>query len=620
MIKRQQNTIEQGNIFAPVKLDVEKRPDGSIILRSLLAADEPVSSVGVWLDQWASRAPDRLFLSERQGKDRAWHHLSYGEALSKVQTAAGWMLENGLGPEHPLAILSDNSIEHAVLALAAMYVGIPVATVSSAYSLVSRDHKRLKSMIELVAPGAIYVASTGQYRKALDTIQDKHDARIIAGVDDGRYGGSPLSYDRVVSKCNPELIEQAHVAVKPDSTARLLFTSGSTGVPKAVINTHRMLTTNQEAKAAVWPFLNQYPPVIVDWLPWSHTFGANHNFNMILRNGGSLYIDSGRPVAGLMEQTVANIKDIGPNLCFNVPRGYAMLVEALQKDKDLCLRFFSKVKIVFYAAAALPQNLWEALGKLSIETVGYAVPMVSAWGATETAPLATDCHFQADLSGNIGLPVPGVELKLVPNAGKLEIRVRGPNVTPGYFRQPELTRKAFDEENFYLIGDAVRFADSENPEKGLFFDGRVAEDFKLLSGTFVSVGQVRIAGIDALAPLAQDIVVTGHDRDNIGFLIFPNINACRSLAGVDADAATRAVLDHPNVRSYIAKGLARLKAQSGGASRYATRARLMEGLPSVDAGEISDKGYINQRAVLANRPDELDKMYGVNPLDYITPG
>jgi feruloyl-CoA synthase len=369
-----------------------------------------------------------------------------------------------------------------------------------------------------------------------------------------------------------------------------------------------MLTSSQQAKAQTWTFLEQAKDrtkdlVILDWLPWSHTFGANHNFNLVLRNGGTLYVDAGKPAPGLFATSLANLGSVMPTVYFNVPRGFDMLIAALREDDALRRRFFSEVRLAFYAAAPLPQNLWDALAELSMATVGHALPMVSAWGSTETSPLATDCHFQAERSGNIGVPIPGTELKLVPSGNKLEVRVRGPNVTPGYWKAPDLTAQAFDADGFYLIGDAVTFADPDRPERGLFFDGRVAEDFKLSSGTWVSVGTLRVAGIAALAPLAQDIVATGHDGDAVGFLVFPNLAACRALAGLPEGANADEVLADAKVRAGIAQGLARLKAQGGGSSSHATRALLLAEPPSVDGGEITDKGYINQRAVLARRPD-----------------
>ncbi|MCB1419888.1 MAG: feruloyl-CoA synthase [Notoacmeibacter sp.] len=604
-------------LFARPDIAQETRADGTIILKSRMPLGAPARSIGDWLAHWGKADPGRLFMAER-GKDGQWMRLTYGDALQKVRAAGAWMLANGLSQDHPLAILSDNSIDHAILSLGAIYVGVPAATISQAYSLLSTDHERIKAMVGLLEPGAVYASDTARFGPALKAIAPLHAGKVITSADDGT-AGPVVAMDALLSAREDAAVDAAHAAITPDTIARLLFTSGSTGLPKAVINTHRMLTANQEMRAACWPFLADEPPVIVDWLPWSHTFGANHNLNMILRNGGTIYIDAGRPAPGAINATVANLAKVGPNICFNVPRGYAMMADALEADPDAAKRFFSAVKIIFYAAAALPQTTWDKLQDLSMKAVGRKPALVSAWGSTETAPLATDCHFQATRSGNIGVPVPGVELKLVPNAGKMEVRVRGPNVTPGYYRNEPQTRAAFDEEGFYLIGDAMKLADPADPSMGLYFDGRVAEDFKLSTGTFVHVGQIRVAGIDALAPLAQDIVVTGHNRDAVGFLIFPNMVVARKLSGLGEDAPAGDVLAHPAVREHAARGLAALKAEGGGSSRFATRARLMAAPPSVDAGEINDKGYINQRAVLSNRPEELAALEGDDPNGFILP-
>jgi feruloyl-CoA synthase len=465
----------------------------------------------------------------------------------------------------------------------------------------SKDFDKLKSMIGLLDPGAIYVSHLKPFAAALAAIRPLHSARIVSSASEG---SDAISFRSVAATSETPAVAKAFAAVTTDTIAKFLFTSGSTGTPKAVINTQRMLTSSQQAKAQTWSFLEnpQTDLVILDWLPWSHTFGANHNFNLVLRNGGTLYVDGGKPAPGLFATSLANLRSVMPTVYFNVPRGFDMLISALRGDDELRRRFFSEVKLAFYAGAALPQNLWDAMEELSIRTVGRALPMVSAWGSTETSPLATDCHFQAERSGNIGVPSPGTELKLVPSGDKLEVRVRGPNVTPGYWKAPELTAKAFDADGFYLIGDAVTFADPDRPELGLFFDGRIAEDFKLDSGTWVSVGTLRVAGITALAPLAQDIVVSGHGGDQVRFLVFPNIAACRALSGLPENADVREVIGNEKVRAGIASGLAKLKAQSGGASSgHATRALLLAEPASVDGGEITDKGYINQCAVLTRR-------------------
>ena len=592
-------------LFATPEIVAERRADGSILLRSATLLQPSARCVGDWLEHWARQTPERIFLGERSSVDAPWTTLTYKEALRLVRSAAAWILAQGLSAERPLVVLSDNSIDHALLALSAMHVGVPIAAISPAYSLMSKDFEKLKSMIGLLDPGVIYVSSQKPFAPALAAIKPLHSARIVHGEADSE---DTISFRSVAATPETSAVAKAFSAITPDSIAKFLLTSGSTGTPKAVINTQRMLTSSQQAKAQIWPFLEnpQTDLVLLDWLPWSHTFGANHNFNLVLRNGGTLYIDGGKPAPGLFATSLANLHSVMPTVYFNVARGYDMLISALRGDDELRRRFFSEVSLAFYAATALPQNLWEAMEELSFKTAGRALPMVSAWGSTETSPLATDCHFQAERSGNIGVPVPGTELKLVPTGDKLEVRVRGPNVTPGYWKAPELTAKAFDADGFYLIGDAMTFADPDRPELGLFFDGRIAEDFKLDSGTWVSVGALRIAGIAALAPLAQDIVVAGHGGGHVRFLIFPNIAACRAHAGLPDSAAVAEVIGNEKVRAGIASGLAKLKAQSGGSSSgHATRALLLAEPASVDGGEITDKGYINQRAVLTRRANAV---------------
>jgi feruloyl-CoA synthase len=588
-------------LFAAPEIVADRRVDGSIWLKSIAPLQQSVRCVGDWLEHWARQTPERIFLGERSVTEAPWTTVTYQDALRQVRSIAAWILGQGLSTKHPLVILSDNSIDHALFALAAMYVGVPTAAISPAYSLMSKDFDKLKRMISLLEPGAIHVSSVKPFAPALAAIKSLHRATIVSSDAEG---DDAISFRSVVTTSETSAVAEAFAAVTPDTIAKFLFTSGSTGTPKAVINTQRMLTSSQQAKAQIWPFVENSTDdlILLDWLPWSHTFGANHNFNLVLRNGGTLYIDGGKPAPHLFATSLANLRSVMPTVYFNVPRGFDMLIAALRGDNELRRRFFSEVKFAFYAGAALPQNLWDAMEDLSIKTVGRALPMVSAWGSTETSPLATDCHFQAQRSGNIGVPIPGTELKLVPSGDKLEVRVRGPNVTPGYWKAPELTAQAFDADGFYLIGDAVTFADPDRPELGLFFDGRVAEDFKLNSGTWVSVGTLRVAGIAALAPLAQDIVVCGHGGDHVRFLVFPNIGACRAHAGLSDGADVNEVIGHEKVRAAIASGLAKLKAQSGGGSSgHGTRALLLAEPASVDGGEITDKGYINQRAVLTRR-------------------
>ncbi|MCZ8108324.1 MAG: AMP-binding protein, partial [Burkholderiales bacterium] len=446
-------------LFAPPRVERIARADGCVLLRSPDPLGASARCVGEWLEAWAVRAPARTFLAERDPAG-GWRTVGYADALAHVRTLGTWLLERGLGPERPLAILSDNGVDHALLSLAAMHVGVPVASVSVAYSLMSADHAKLRAIVSALTPGAVFVSAAAPFAAALRAIAPLHDATIVAADPTGGPDGAvPLA--RLLERTDDAAVARAFAAVGPDTVAKVLFTSGSTGTPKGVVNTQRMLCSNQQAKAQVWPFLERTPPVIVDWLPWSHTFGANHNFNLVLRNGGTLYVDAGKAAPGPFDRTLANLREVSPTVYFNVPRGFDLLVPALRADAALRRTFFARLQAVFYAAAALPQHLWDALIELSVAELGRPVPMVSAWGSTETAPLSTDCHFQAERAGVIGLPVPGTELKLVPAAGKLEIRVRGANVTPGYWRAPEATAAAFDDEGFYRIGDAVRFADAE---------------------------------------------------------------------------------------------------------------------------------------------------------------
>lgn len=598
-------------LFAPPEVRLSRREDGALLLRSPQALQPYRRCVGEDLEHWADTAPQRTFLAERTA-DGAWRSLCYGDARRTVRQIAASLLRMRLPPGRPVAVLSDNGIDHALLMLAAMHVGIPYAALSPAYSLMSQDHAKLRALVTRLQPGLLYTASAERYAPALAAIHGLHDAVLVAS-DAPALPAGMLALSSLLGEADEAedaAVQAAYDAVGQDTVAKILFTSGSISEPKGVINTQRMLCASQQAKSQLWPFLAGTPPVIVDWLPWNHTFGGNHNFNLVLRHGGTLYIDGGKPAPGLFDASAANLREVAPTLYFNVPRGFDMLVGALRADSALRRNFFSRLQLMFYAGSALPQNLWENLTELALQETGQAVPMVTAWGSTETAPLATDCHYQAPRSGVIGLPAPGVELKLMPAGDKLEIRVRGPNVTPGYLGQPELTARAFDEEGYYRIGDAVRFADPGRPEAGLVFDGRVAEDFKLSSGTWVNVGAVRVKGIELLAPVAQDIVVTGHDGDEVGFLVFANVPACRALAGLPADVPPADVLAHPAVRNKVAEGLRAMKALGGGSSTHAARALLMAEPPSVDAGEITDKGYINQSAVLARRKALVAQLSG----------
>lgn len=598
----------RARIFARPAVDMTRRLDGTILLSSRDRLETPARCVGEYLERWSRETPAQPFLMERGAKG-LWQGVTYGEARERVRRLAAGLLDEELSVERPVVILSANSVEHGLLMLACLHVGVPVASVSPAYSLLSQDFAKLKAIVRALEPGLIYVHDRTPFAAALAAVQDLHEGKIVVGS-----GGVPAdgetNFKSLESSREPERVERAFAGVSPDTIAKVMFTSGSTDEPKGVINTQRMLCANQQAIAQV--LLCSESPTLVDWLPWNHTFGGNHNFNWVLRTGGTLYIDSGRPVPGRFDETLANLREIAPTLFFNVPRAYDLLVTELRNDPALCQHFFSRLRLIFYAAAALPQTLWDELDRLSIRTVARRTPMISSWGLTESAPAATVCHFQANRSGCIGVPIPGCELKLVPNGEKLEARVRGPNVTPGYWKRPDLTARFFDEEGFFLTGDAVRLADPLRPERGVCFDGRIGEDFKLSTGTWVSVGELRIRAIAALTPVAGDVVVAGHDRDEIGLLIFPNVEACRKLCpDLPQEATPEQILQHRAVRACAAAGLSELAQNGGGSSTRATRALFLAEPPSADANEITDKGYINQRAVLTRRSQLVETLYSI---------
>jgi feruloyl-CoA synthase len=576
--------VELGLRLAPASMDVERRSDGAIVLRSPQRLGAHARAVGDWLIRWAREAPERTFLAEREGD--GWKNVSYHDALALARRAGQGLLDRGLGPERPLVILSDNSLDHALLALGAMHVGVPVAPVSPAYSLMSKDFAKLKGIFELLRPGLVWTSDPAKFGPALAAV-----------------GATATPFADVLASPPRAEVDRAFERVRPDTVAKILFTSGSTGIPKGVINTQRMLTVNQEQYALVWPFLEDRPQVIVDWLPWNHTFGSNSNFFMMLRNGGTLHIDAGKPAPGLLETSIRNLKEISPTIYFNVPRGFDLLLPHLERDAALRASLFRRLDWVVYAGAALPQNVWERLQQLATAERGAPLPIVSAWGSTETAPLATCVHYAVDRAGVIGLPVPGCELKLVPAAGKLEVRVKGPNVTPGYYAREDLTRAAFDEEGYYRIGDALKFCDAARPERGLTFDGRIAEDFKLSTGTWVHVGATRVKLIAAGDPLIQDAVITGHGRDEVGALVFLNAAAVKAKG-----------LDDAGVRGHLQAAMRKLAAESGpGSSTHPARALVMVEPLSIDANEITDKGYINQRAVLERRADLVDRLHAEPP-------
>ena len=570
--------------FATPNIGAERHDDGTIILESRAALSDWEPSITAVLRKRAVEHPDRPLAVHGDAT------LTYGEAVRRADALARGFSALGLGPDKPVMILSGNSLEHLLVSLGAYAARTPVMPISVAYSLMSSDHARIRAIAQLTEPGLVFVDDAGPFAGALDALaadnvlvargQREGALRLDVMLETAAHDASPLDGDPV-----------------GETVAKLLFTSGSTGTPKGVINTHRMLCSDQAAIRSAWPFLEDEPPVLVDWLPWSHTFGGNHNLNLALFNGGTIHIDDGRPAPPLFPKTLAALNHVPPTLYFNVPAGYALLAPALENDPALAERFFSRLRFMFYAAAALPDALADRLRALASTYADHDVPLTSSWGTTETSPAATTMHYLGAPTGCIGVPYPGVSVKLAPVGDKLEIRVKGPNVTPGYYRQPELTAATFDEQGYYRSGDAARLIDDDDPNQGLMFDGRIAENFKLLTGTWVAVGELRTRLLST-AGVLSDAVIAGQDAEYV-----------TALAWVNQAEAPR---DEAALREQLARALTTLNQDSGSASRI-ERLLLLDTPPSLDAGEITDKGYLNQRRCLECRADEVARLYADPP-------
>ena len=596
--------------LGPFDMKIEKRGDGAIIASSPVELGPYPEKATDKLDHWARVTPDRIFLAQRDGIG-PWRTITYSQALSSVRGIAAALLKRDLSPERPIACLTGNDLGQALLMLAAQYIGVPFAPISPAYSTISQDFGKLRHIVDLLNPGMIYATTTDHVGRAIETVVPAHVEVVVAGATDFSRPQTLLA-DLIATPVT-SAVDAANAKVGPDTIAKFLFTSGSTGLPKAVINTQRMMCANQVMFAAVVPFMTAEPPVLVDWLPWSHTFGGNHNFNLVLFGGGSFYIDEGKPVAGAMEQTVRNLREIAPTVYFNVPRGFEALLPYLRADAKLAKTFFSRLKAMQYAGASLSQPVWDGLMQASVDAVGERIHMMSGLGSTETAPGAITVVRPIDRAGTVGVPMPGVVVKLVPNAGKLEARLKGPNITPGYWKNAAQTAAAFDDEGFYKLGDALKFADADDPSQGFVFDGRVAEDFKLSSGTWVSVGPLRADLTHHFAPLIRDAVIAGHDRSSLGVLLIPEIEAARALAGLPTTASAADVCCHPVVVARFAELLASHAAKNTGGSTLVPRVALLFEALSIDLGEVTDKGSINQRAVIANRAAVIDDLFADTP-------
>ncbi|MBV9065906.1 MAG: feruloyl-CoA synthase [Methylobacteriaceae bacterium] len=584
---------------------VERRADGTTLVRSNYGFGPVETCMTDYLVRYAREVPDRVFVAKR-GADGEWVKLTYAQTLARVERIGAGLLSRDLSTQRPIAILSENDIEHLLLALAAMHVGIPFAPISVAYSTVSKDFSKLRFILDLLTPGLVFAADGTRFRAAIEACVPE-DVEVITTVPTNVVRAT--SFAELERNPGPE-VAAAHASVTHDTIAKFLFTSGSTGSPKGVINTQRMICSNVAQISAAMPVYADEPPVFVDWLPWNHTFGGNHDVHVTLAHGGTFYIDDGKPVPSAFDETIRNLKEIAPTCYLNVPKGFEMLVHELDRDDQLAKNFFSRVKFLKYAGASLPQHVWDGLERVALKSCGETIRMITGLGATETAPSAMFTLRGEVKAGMVGTPVPGCELKLVPNGDKLEVRMRGPNITPGYWREPKLTEAAFDEEGFYKLGDALKWVDESKPERGFIFDGRITEDFKLVTGTWVSVGTLRTKMIAHFAPLMRDAVITGHDRDDLGAILILDPEGCRSCFSDIPAAITPADLaGHTGLRGELGERLASFARSATGSSTRLTRIAILDETPSIDKGEVTDKGSINQRAMLAHRKDIVEALY-----------
>ncbi len=568
------------------------------------------------LAHWAAIQPEKTFMARRvkadDGRLGPWRHLSYGQAWQSARSIAQGLIDRGLNVDRPVAILSENSLEHALLALGCMVAGIPFTPVSPPYSLVSVDYDKLRHVLRTVTPGLLF-AQDARYAQAIAAAAS-HDVDIVM-VEGSVPGRTCLSFESLCSTPITEAVDRARAATGPDTIVKFLFTSGSTKLPKAVINTNRMWCANQQQMSQSMPVLTERELVLVDWLPWNHTFGGNHNFGMVVFHGGTLYIDDGKPTPALMHETLRNLREISPTVYFNVPTGFEAIAQAMKTDDLLRRTLLARVQMFFYAGAALAQPIWDSLYESEEREIGERIVMGTGLGMTESSPFGifvTNPHVRA---GDLGVPTPGLELKLVPVDGKTEVRYRGPNITPGYWRAPQETTEAFDEEGFFKTGDAVLWIDESNPHLGLKFDGRIAEDFKLATGTFVSVGPLRALIIAAGAPYVQDVVITGLNLKEVGAMVFPT-PAVRGLSGLPAEASLREVLTSQPVLAHFQEIVNRLAQTATGSANRVARVCLLADPPTLDKGEITDKGSINQRSVLHHRAALVTALHD-DTLDHI---
>lgn len=590
--------------FGPTTTNKQELKSGSVLLKLEQPLADFPEKLSEKLLHWAAQKPDGVFIARRNDSGE-WQKLTYADTLQKVRAIAQYLLNLNFADNETIVILSENSLEHALMALAAVHIGIPYTPISPPYSLVSNDFGKLKHCLELMTPKVIFAQNGKVYGQALDLAKQLFPEAQIVTVDEN----TDVDFAEILDTVSTKAVEKAYEKVTSETVAKVLFTSGSTGLPKGVVNTQRMWCANLQQITQVFPFMQTEPPVFIDWLPWNHTFGGNHNFGLTLYNGGTLYIDDGKPTTKGIETTVQNLREISPTAYFNVPKGFEMLIPYFEKEPELRQTFFKKLNVFFYAGASLAQPVWNRLEELAEETIGERIPIITGLGCTESGPSAMFANWAGSFSGLLGVPVAGMEVKLVPDGDKMEARYRAPNVTLGYWRQPELTEKAFDEEGYYKTGDAVKFVDENDPSKGLVFDGRIAEDFKLSTGTWVNVGVLKAKVLTAGSPIVQDVVITGLDREYVGAILFLNPDACRGLSELTSTSTNEEAFTHSSVRNYLDEMLIRLENQATGSASRVVKYIIALDPPSIDLGEITDKGSLNQRAVLKYRANLVEELY-----------
>jgi len=588
-----------GLTLVPHAVGIEQRTD-DMLMTSRTACDPVVSNTGVWLDKWAEEAPSRVFFAERSGE--GWREMGYAEVRDAVRAIASSLAARGMDASTPIVIMSGNSIDHALLSLGAQYAGIPTVPLAEQYSLITEAHERLVYVLNKIRPKMAFVDDAARYGAAISR-PELQGVEIVAS----RSEGAPVEVTSFAELLRGDAgidLASVHAKIGPDTLAKILFTSGSSSDPKGVLTTQHMMCANQAQMASVLPFLKERPPRIVDWLPWNHVFGGSHNTLMMLAHGGSLYIDNGKPTSSGFPATIENIIDKPGTLSFNVPAGFAMLVHEMETNMVLRQAYFGDLDLLFYAGASLPQDVWTRLEEMAIEVRGKLPLMISSWGMTETAPATLMVHEPIGRSGVIGVPLPGTEIKLIPDDEmRCELRVKGPNVMSGYWGDAEKSVAAFDEEGFLITGDAVRFVNPDDPERGLIFDGRVSEDFKLLTGTWVQAGRLRLAALENLRGLVQDVVICGHDRGEIGLFIFPKPGQ------VHGDNTSEGAVIDPELQMAVETRLRGMAKASAGSAKRITRAIILAELPSLKDSEVTDKGSLNVRKIITRRADLLERLY-----------